>query len=171
MPILNDIQFILHRDFEAPNQNRFIETHPDFVQEITITSNSCSFKSYKYDKTLPKHPGGLFPFFAQNPGVQKVSDYILFVERGPQFYVLIVELKRGKSSTIAQLQASKCFVNYVIKTVNRVQNTHLEPQIRLISISARKREKRPTKEKPVQYDVNDHTEFNKGIFSLRSFLL
>ena len=137
--------------------------------DIPIKHDGFSYLSYKYDKGLVGYKGGLFPFFAQNEGVQKISDYILFAEKGTRFYVLMIELKRGRENASKQLDAAKCFAEYIIKTVKRVKKVSIQPQLRCISISEFKRIKKGTREKPVQYH-NDYAEFKGKVFRLSAYL-
>lgn len=170
MSKLEDIQYILSSNFIAPDKTRLRENIGAFVMDIPIKNDGLSYLSYKYDKELTGYRGGLFPFFAQNKGVQRICDYILFTEKGNRFYALMFELKRGKDNTRKQLEASKCLVNYIISTVIRVKKVPIEPQLRCISISEFKRIKKGTREKPVQYE-NGFTEFKGNTFRLKSYLV
>jgi hypothetical protein len=167
---LDSIQHILNSQFLSKEKTKFVEEQDSFTMEIPIKSDGCQFLSYKYDKELKGFKGGLFPFFAQNKGVQKISDYVIFAEKGNQLYVLLVELKRGNASARPQLEAAKCFVSYIISSVKRVKNISIEPQLRCITISEFKRFKKSTQEKPIQYTDN-FTEFKGTIFRLRTFLI
>jgi hypothetical protein len=169
MSKLDNIQYVLSSDFLAPDRTKFVEKQSSFTMEIPIKNDGFPYLSYKYDKDLKGYKGGLFPFFAKNKGVQKLSDYVLFAEKSNKFYVLMVELKKGRESTTEQLEAAKCFVSYIISSVKRVKAIAIEPQLRCISISEFKRIKKGTREKPIQYD-NNFTEFKGNIFRLRAFL-
>jgi len=169
MSKLDNIQYVLSPDFLATDKAKFIETQSTFNMEIPIKSDGVQYLSYKYDRNLKGYKGGLFPFFAKNKGVQKISDYVLFAEKSNQFYVLMVELKKGRESALPQLEAAKCFVSYIINSVKRVKDVALEPQLRCISISEFRRIKKGTREKSIQYD-NNFTEFKGSNFRLRAFL-
>jgi hypothetical protein len=171
MSNISNIEFVLNDSFLASDQGKFEEIQPDFTMQVPIKSDGCSYKSYKYDKSLPGYSGGLFPFFKESPNVRKISDYIVFAERGTQFYILLLELKRGNCDTFPQLKAAKCFSNFIVNTVNRVKGAAISPQVRLISISEYRRTKKGTREKPVHYDCNSHTEFKDKNFRLKAFLI
>jgi|WetSurMetagenome_2_1015567.scaffolds.fasta_scaffold15436_5 hypothetical protein len=169
MSKLDDIQYVLSSDFFAPDKNKFLERQSSFIMEVPIKNDGLPYLSYKYDKNLKGYKGGLFPFLAQNKGVQRISDYVIFAEKGSQLYILVVELKKGKENTIKQLDAAKHFVEYIVKTTIRVKQNSISPQIRCISISDNKRIRKGTMEKPVQYQDN-YAEFKGKVFRLKTFL-
>lgn len=169
MSILSEIATILHDDFKC-SANHFEEK--DAHMKIDIDSNGCQCLIYKYDKKLGKeYKGGLFPFFAKNTGVCKVSDYIVFAERNNTLYCLVVELKRGKSQTLPQLKAAKEFVQYIINTVNRVKCKSYRPVIRLVSIHELKIRKKKTMAGTVDYDQDSHYIMKSNQFVLKYFLI
>lgn len=169
MSILSEIADILHEDFKC-KVNYFEEK--DAKMKIDIDSNGCQCLIYKYDKNLSKeYKGGLFPFFAKNAGVCKVSDYIVFAERNKALFCILVELKRGRSQTFPQLKAAKEFVNFVINTVNRVKGKTYKPIIRLVSIHELKIRKKKTMARTVDYDQDSHFVMSSNQFVLKYFLI
>lgn len=169
MSILSDIANVLHDDFKC-RANYFEEKDADM--KIDIDANGCQYLIYKYDKKLGKEfKGGLFPFFAKNSGVCKVSDYVVFAERNKTLYCLVIELKRGKSQTLPQLKAAKEFVQYIISTVNRVKGKSYNPVIRLVSIHELKIRKKKTLARTVDYDQDSHYIMKSNQFVLKYFLI
>lgn len=139
--------------------------------EIDFISDKKRYLSFSFDKDLPKreYPNGLFPFF--NKGEAKVTsfcDYIIFSENNNNLYILLIELKKGDNNVTKQLNAGKCFAEYIIATVNRVYNYNIIPEIRKISI--RERHIKPKqKQKEIEYKDNFHT-FCNSKFWLRMYL-
>lgn len=169
MSILSEIAEILHDDFKS-RVNCFEEK--DAKMKIDIDSNGCQCLIYKYDKKLGKeYKGGLFPFFAKNAGVCKVSDYIVFAEKKKTLYCLVIELKRGKSQTFPQLKAAKEFAQYIINTVNRVKGKSYKPKIRLVSIHELKLRKKKTMAGTIEYDQDSHYILKSNHFVLKYFLI
>jgi hypothetical protein len=168
MPILNDIATILHEDFKC---DRLLFEEKDAGMKIDVDSSGCQCIVYKYDKKLGKeYKGGLFPFFAKNEGVCKVSDYIVFAEHKRTLYCLIIELKKGKSQTFPQLLAAKEFVKYIVNTLNRVTKKTYTPKIRLISIHGINLRKKKTTMMEVQYDQNSHCIVKSNLFKVKLYL-
>lgn len=60
MPVLNDIDTILHSDFKC---ERIQFEEEDVGMKIDVNHNGCQCLFYKYDKKLSReYKGGLFPF-------------------------------------------------------------------------------------------------------------
>ena len=169
MSKLDLINSILHGDFSCTDN---VLEEPSAGMKISITSIGCRFLLYKFDKTMKKeYKGGLFPFFAKNAKVCSICDYILFSEFNGKLFVLILELKKGKNKTRPQLEAAKCFVNYIISTLNRVNNMSISPEIRLISIHEYKIKKKPVGDRGVVYDKEGYYQFKQSKFEIRKFLI
>jgi len=142
--------------------------------KVELISDGQKFLTLRFDGNLPRKdfPKGMFPFFNRGePKVTKLCDYILFTEKDRILFVLLIELKKGHDNVTDQLQAGKCFVDYVISTVNRVFETHIEPEIRYISIRKRHIKPKPKqKQKDVEYDQNNFHTFGSNKFWLKSYL-
>jgi len=135
MDKLQAIQRILNPYFLVRDQDFLIEAD---LMQVKIKKDNCSYLLYKYDQLLLKQDGfkyGLFPFFNEHEGVKAIADYIMFVEEGQKFYVLIIELKKGNAPPKPQVISSKSFVEYIICTANRVFARNYAPKIRGIGIS------------------------------------
>lgn len=139
--------------------------------EIEFISDKKRYLSFSFDKQLPTkdYPKGLFPFF--NRGEAKVTsfcDYIIFSEQNNNLFILLIELKKGDNNVTKQLNAGKCFAEYIVSTLNRVYDFNIVPEIRQISI--RQRHIRPKqKQKEIEYQDNFHT-FCNSKFWLRKYL-
>lgn len=139
--------------------------------EIDFVSDNKKYLSFSFDKQLPAKdfPKGLFPFF--NRGEAKVTafcDYVIFSEYNNILFVLLIELKKGDNNVTKQLNAAKCFAEYIISTVNRVYSLKIKPEIRQISI--RKRYIKPKqKQREIEYIDNFHT-FSNSKFWLKKYL-
>lgn len=167
--ILTEIATILHDDFKC---ERICFEEKEAGMKIDVDCDGCQCLVYKYDKKLDKqYKGGLFPFFAKNEGVCKVSDYIVFAERDGSLYCLIIELKRGFTHTYPQLLAAKEFVKYIIATLNRVKKTSYTPAIRLISIHGINIRKKKTQVSGIKYDKLSHCEVKSNRFVMKMYLV
>lgn len=169
MTTFDEINNILHEDFKCKN---FVFEEETNGMKVEIDNSGCKCAIYKYDKNLNKqYKGGLFPFFAKTKGVCSISDYIVFAEKNHKLYCLLVELKRGRSSTFPQLKASKEFVKFIINTLNRVYNKSYSPIIRLISIHEIRLRKKSTQERMIKYDENSHHDVKSNKFVIKYFLI
>lgn len=139
--------------------------------EIEFISDNKRYLSFSFDKQLPTkdYPKGLFPFF--NRGEAKVTsfcDYIIFSEHNNNLFILLIELKKGENNVTKQLNAGKCFAQYIISTLNRVYDFNIVPEIRQISI--RQRHIKPKqKQKEIEYQNDFHT-FCNSKFWLKKYL-
>lgn len=139
--------------------------------EIDFISDNMRYLSFSFDKKLPakEFPKGLFPFF--NRGEARVTsfcDYIIFTEQNNNLFILLIELKKGENNVTKQLNAGKCFAEYIISTLNRVYDLNVIPQIRQISIRYR-HIKPKQKQKDIVYQNNFHT-FCDSKFWLKKYL-
>ncbi len=148
---------------QEPKENMFIE----------FISDNQKFLSFSFDKQpLPKNdfPKGIFPFFNRGTGkVTSFCDYIIFTEKAGNLYILLIELKAGKDNVNKQLEAGRCFSEYIISTLNRVYNLNISPQIRKISIRKTHVTPKPQQRKKVEYLDNLHT-FRDSKFWLKKYL-
>lgn len=168
MSKLDDINNVLHEDFKT--KSTYLE-EASASMKIEIDKRGCKSLFYKLDKQLPReYKGGLFPFFAKNEGVCKVCDYLIFAEKDNNFFVLIVELKKGRQQTMPQLKAGECFANYIIATMDRVTKRTSNVIIRKISVREFKISKKKTTQKKVEYDENRHCELKSNKFYIAHFL-
>jgi hypothetical protein len=162
------INDILESDF-CHNDTTVLEEESASMK-VELNKRGSKILIYKFDKQLNKDfKGGLFPFLAKNKGVCSICDYIIFVEKNNNFYALIIELKKGKSSPKPQLIAAECFVNYIIATMNRVNKINSNIIIRKIGIHESRR-KWNTKMKEVEFDENNYYEFRSRTFRINAFL-
>lgn len=156
MSKLEEVQRVLNDYFKV---NERLMKENDFI--IPIESKRSNYILYKYDDTslLKDLKKGLFPFFNNSSEVQKMPDYIMFVENGQQFYALIFELKEKKEQPISQLKAGKTFVEFIVNTINRTSQSRIDPQIRGLGIS-RFNAKRTTKLRNIEYNRFNYCEYN-----------
>jgi hypothetical protein len=161
---------IIDDHFKEDDIRKLKEVQADM--EVDFISDGQRYLTFTFDKNLSRreYPKGLFPFFTK--GIAELNsfcDYLIFAEKESKLYVLLIELKKGNSKVTVQLNASKCFTDYLIATINRVFNQQIIPEIRLISI--RERHIKPKqKQKEVEYDVNNFHTFSSSKFRLKSYL-
>ena len=151
------IDYVLNPNFKV-NDN-FLE-EPSASMKVDLIQDRCQSIVFKFDKQLEReYKGGIFPFFNSTKAkVCKVCDYIIFSEYNGNLYALIIELKTSAQSTLPQIKAGECFVDYVISTVNRINNTNHTIQKRRVSIREFQRKKK-TKLQEIKYDENNHHFF------------
>lgn len=148
---------------KEPRENMFIE----------FVADNKRFLSFSFDKQpLPKSdfPKGLFPFFNRGTSlVTSFCDYIIFSEKAGRLYILLIELKSGRENVTKQLEAGKCFAEYVVSTLNRVYNLNITPEVRKISIRKTHITPKPQRKKKIEYIDNLHT-FSDSKFWLKKYL-
>jgi hypothetical protein len=127
MSKLSIIDSILHEKFKD-NSDCLIEKDKDSKGKIfemkrkIIIPKGINTSLYKYDSKIE-----ILPFF-KSKGVtklKKICDYILFIEEKAHLFIYLIEMKKGRESAKNQLEASQCFAEYIISTINRL-NLNLE---------------------------------------------
>jgi hypothetical protein len=139
---------------------------------IDFINDNHQYLSFSFDKQPLPHkefPRGIFPFFNRGTGnVTSFCDYIIFAEKKGKLFVLLIELKKGNNNVTKQLDAGKCFAEYVVSTLNRVYKQNINPEIRKISI--RKSNIKPKQQKKrIEYIDNFHN-FIDNKFWLKKYL-
>ncbi len=174
--ILLQVENLLSADYaNKEHKDYLLEKEKGGEINVPIVSDSLSYLSYtfdkKYDKKEDPKSKGLFPFFQKNKGVHSMCDYMLFSYYNNKLFILLVELKRGKSNTHEQLKAGICFAEFIVSTLNRVEELNLIPEIRQISIRNKHIvKKRTTRINDVEYDKDNFCTFEGGQFYLKEFL-
>lgn len=165
LPLIDNV---LNPNFKI-SDNYLIEDQAKM--KIELIQTGCRNIVFQLDQKLGReYKGGMFPFFnSSNQKVTTVCDYLIFSEYKNKIYALIVELKKGDQNTNPQLKAGECFIDFVVATVNRINNTNLLIEKKKISIKEFKRKKN-TKEMEVKYDSNNHHFFEQSKFRILSFL-
>lgn len=167
MSNLELIDNVLNEQFK--NKTNYLEEKA-VNMKIKCDTSCCRSFIFKFDIQLDRsYKGGFFPFFSNSKGVNKRCDYIIFSEIQGKLFALIIELKAGTKGSMPQLNAGECFVDYVINTVNRVNNKSLAIEKRKISIR-NFRTKRYTRVRDVKYDQHNHHTFQQTTFRIHSFL-
>ncbi|UXD71383.1 hypothetical protein MUK51_08820 [Sphingobacterium faecium] len=169
--ILEKISTILDNFFKEDSITKLQELTEGMV--IDFVCDKKSYLSFSFDKQLPANdfPKGLFPFF--NRGEAKVTsfcDYIIFTEEKNKLFILLIELKKGRSNTTKQLEAGKCFSEFLVATLNRVYGVNINPEIRKISV--RETHVKPKqKQKPIKYNSDGFHTFCNSKFWLKKYLI
>ena len=167
--MLNEIREILEEEFLW--NGRYLEEKKTNMS-IKIDKRGCKYLAYSFDKDLKGYKGGLFPYFKRVAKLSSICDYIIFAEDNTdkKLFVLLIELKKSSANTLPQLKAGKIFAQFLINTVNRVNQLSYNPKFRLISIIDSRLHKNLTKEKGVRY-INDHFSTSANSFLIREFLV
>lgn len=114
---------IIHSKFLADNQSTLLESKgkekKPMQMNISCRKSSEKYRLYRFDPD----DENIFPFFSREKGLQKICDYIILADKAGELFILLLELKRGKSSSKKQLEASKCFMQYIINTAKRIDES------------------------------------------------
>lgn len=155
---------------EFRNQKSCLEeTQEDMT--IPIINDGVSYLSYSYDKTIKGKVNDILPFLAKNKNVHSMCDYILFCKEKKKLFILLIELKKGSNEVMTQLKAGKCFAQFIISTLNRVEKLNIKPEIRLISIRNNNILKKGASHcKRVEYDKECFHSFHGKRFYIKEFL-
>ena len=134
MSCLGDIQKCIHKSaiIEGVGRN-FLEEKGTNTKVQLCTDG----KYLLYDFEKIKQP--LFPFFersAEVKGLNSIADKVIFIEDSKdELWVFVIELKQNKGNPQTQLFATKLFVEFLLKSVNRFCKTNYKPKIRGIGYS------------------------------------
>lgn len=151
--------------FEEPRERMKVP-----IDNRYIGANYCVFS---FDKNLDAklYPKGLFPFLEKIKGAHSVCDYMLWVQKNGQTYIILIELKKGKQQAGPQLRAGRHLAEFIVHTFNRINNLNLEPKIRMVSIhNTYVRKKGPVRMKAIEYDSEDMAEFRGNTFCIADFI-
>ncbi len=96
---------------------------------------------YKFDPEILD----LFPFFENKEGLKKICDYVMFVFHNDKTFVFVIELKSGGNQVSRQLEATELFMNFILKSAQRIGIKIGKPIIKKIRISNNTILKRPTR--------------------------
>ncbi len=158
---LEKVQKILDAKFLALDQASLVETKGKGMQLNIKSSSTLEYCLYRFDPDID----AIFPFFNKThdapKGLGKICDFILFVEENTTFFILLIEMKVGNATTKKQLDASECFIEYIIKSAERVGHRLEKAIVRKIGINERpKSRKRPTKMQDLAYDPNNFLDYD-----------
>lgn len=141
---------------------------------LPISDHGKQYLLYSFDKSgkLANNTKAidLQPYFKANTGVKSMCDYFLFCWEKGKLYVLLIELKQGKNNVRRQLLAGKLFALNIVSTLNRVEDTTIQPEIRKISIRDNYIIRKGTSMKSIVYDSDSFCTFNGSEFHLPEFL-
>lgn len=155
---------------EYRNKKKYLE-EPREKMSIPVIDDGVSFLSYSYDKTIKGKTTDILPFLAKNKNVHSMCDYILFCQEKKTLFILLIELKKGNNEVMTQLNAGKCFVQFIISTLNRVEKLNIKPEIRLISIRNNNIVRKGSSHcKGVEYDKDNFHTFQGKNFFIKEFL-
>lgn len=147
------------------------ETKSNMKIQIDGRNVDLSVFSFDVDLSATEYPKGLFPFFHKGKGVHSVCDYMLWVYKNGEIYILLIELKKGKDQTGPQLKAGKVLANFIVQTYNRVNKMNIIPKIRMISIhNINIQKKGSIKVKPIKYNSENMVSFKGNRFCVIDFL-
>ncbi len=133
---MNEYEFctrILSPRLCPKNQNRLEEKKlaKAKIHSAAIVKDAVdAWTLYRYDQD--EDPEHFFPFFNNSRGengapvdLLKFCDYIVLVSKNRKMFVLLVEMKSGKTGDAGkQLEASYTFMQYVLRTAERIASAN-----------------------------------------------
>ncbi len=150
------IQTLLNDTYLQKNDDAKTLKEENIMKREIIVSQNLNYLLYKFDEDTTK----LFPFFAmKTSGLKQICDYFLFVEEKKSLHILLIELKEGTESANNQLVAANYFVDFILKSAERVgiqlvKNASIT-KIRISEERGKNAKKWTTKGKPrIEYDEN-----------------
>jgi|GEM_PF-5742847 len=101
-------------------------------QTRTIIGKNVDYLCCQFDEKTDT----LFPYFNDVEGLKSISDYVVFAQRGDDFFAFIIEMKKSSHSPQKQVRLTKIFVEFLL---NRIKGAGLSIdsdgcKIRLIGI-------------------------------------
>ena len=173
---------IFNERFLSKSQKRLIEEKgslkPQLVDIDETGRTKMSWTLYKFEMD----ECNFLPFFSNQDGspkgLCKFCDYIMLVESRTKTYVILIEMKRGKSGEAEkQLYASEVFMNYIFSTADRLHTDFDSDSFDIDSIILRKVKlkqmhspKTTTIMQKVDLTQNFITYNSTGIFPIAQFL-
>ena len=119
---LEIIRKLLEDAYISPEQEYIIEENtnhrwkPVKMKRQIAKHNNIDYIIYRFDPDKTN----IFPYFKQIRGLKQICDYFIFAEDDKRFFVFLIELKKKCGSPISQLEASECFVNFMLERAKRV---------------------------------------------------
>ena len=173
------LKWILHGDFLCKGDVAMVmvesQGREHDEQRVVIVNKVSSISQmalYRFDE---KSAGKDFlPFFndryKEEPhapaDLRSFCDYILLAEYNDMLYVILIELKRGEATGYRkQIDASHCFVDYIIDSAERIKHENAFDEFdrdnirfRRVLIKKCTSEKQVTHNSDIAYDRNDYIE-------------
>lgn len=120
---------------------------------------------YEFDKPNKD----IYPFFNPVPTLKIKADYLILKQHKGKIYALIVELKQKNGNPLPQIQATKHFVEYIIKCVSRVKKADYSDNLKLRGIKYSKLRKSSTAPL-VEYDKFKNILLTGNVLNLELYL-
>lgn len=161
MSFLDDINRCIHSDARVDGKEKNYLVEERTRTKVQIKSDG-QYLLYDFEKIK-----GLFPFFENDiAGLKSIADNVVFNsdERG-NHWVFVIELK-NKEVKPNQIYATKQFIDYIIKSINRACSKSYAPSVRGLGYS--KQYRPPTNLKKI-YDGHKNAYFTGDSFNLSNF--
>lgn len=88
--------------------------------DVEIKS-SGKYLLYEFDKQDLRID--LYPFFKNVPKLKSRADYLILKIHKNKIYAIVIELKQKNGDPKSQVQATKHFIEYIIKCISRVKKS------------------------------------------------
>ena len=164
MSILNKINEAIHSSCEITGNAKKVleEAQEDMTVKLKTTGQ---YLLYDFERIKG---GDVYPFFESkgNEGLKSIADYVIFAEKKQKLYVLIIELKLGRTNPKPQLYATRAFLEFMVKRIAWVKKVSPDVEYRMIGISKNVRKKVSKK----IYDENGYCGFSGTELKLDVYL-
>jgi hypothetical protein len=136
---------ILSPNLKPQNQALLIEQKLERPHKAYIVdSGKGHWTLYRYDQD--EDPKLFLPFFNNTRDenksprdLLKFCDYFVLVEKNDKLFILLIEMKSGRTKdAIKQLEASKTFMHYILKTAERIAPANDYREIDISKVCIRK---------------------------------
>lgn len=150
---LENICKLLEDAYISPEQEYIIEENTDHrgkpvkMKRQIAKHSKIDYIIYRFDPDKTN----IFPYFKPISGLRQICDYFIFAEDNKRFFVFLIELKKKCVSPISQLEASECFVNFMLERAKRV-GLKIEKEIFIRKLGIK--DTKPAEKKATQFYKN-----------------
>ena len=95
-------------------------------------------------------------------GMKRISDYVIFVEKEGELFVLLFELKKGKDSPQEQLDVTAPLIDFIFNRAKILKHLDVEYKIRKIGVTDEVGKRSTADRGEVNYDENSYTKLYKN---------
>jgi hypothetical protein len=103
------------------------------------------------------------------PGMKRISDYVMFVDKEGKLFVLLFELKKGKDSPQEQLDVTAPLIDFIFNRAKILKHLDVEYEVRKIGITDEVGKRSTADRGEVVYNDNNFVKLykNKRIYLQR----
>lgn len=95
-------------------------------------------------------------------GMKRISDYVMFVDKDGELFVLLFELKKGKESPQEQLDVTEPFIDFIFERAKILKHLDIEYEVRKIGITDEVGKRDTADRGQVVYDGNRYVKLYRN---------